>query len=392
MRNINLKIYKNELIGIIGKVGSGKSTLLKSILGETYYFKTITSKFDFYKLNKDHQDILLSYVGQNHFIMNGSIKENVIMECEYNSKHYNQVLTASALKTDLKLFPAGDETEIGEKGINLSGGQKARLCIARALYRHVTKNVDIVMFDDPLSAVDNHVAQTIFHKGIKTLANDTTRIVVLNSHLQFLSHFDRVLVMEYINDNDNVSGYCKITENVNNNTAEGKMKLKQIIERFEDELKQDSNDDDVKKPDDAVPKQDNMENNFKSETHKIEAEQRNRKLNVDDTNQSLHDTLVSHEIFDEKGDDNIEIIQNKKHKMLANKFDKMAKLVNEEDRVRGKLEGNSFINWLNGAWEGHGILLFVLLGGFWIMTQIVNVLLDIWLSWYVLFVSLLSTK
>merc|ERR1719189_1879266 len=108
-------------------------------------------------------------------------------------KRYNKILESCAMKADLETLPAGDSTEIGEKGINLSGGQKARVALARVIY----SNVDICLLDDPLSAVDSHVGRHIFDNviGPDGLLADKTRIVVTNA-VNFLSQVDEILVIK----------------------------------------------------------------------------------------------------------------------------------------------------------------------------------------------------
>eukprot|EP01084_Bolivina_argentea_P173379 300284_1 len=118
------------------------------------------------------------------------------MDLDFELNDYNKVIVASALIDDLKLLIAGDATEIGEKGINLSGGQRARVCIARSFYKCINNNIDLLLLDDPLSALDNDVATYIFNNGILKLLhennnNNLSIVIVLNSHLQFLDYFDR---------------------------------------------------------------------------------------------------------------------------------------------------------------------------------------------------------
>ncbi|KAK1938121.1 ABC transporter C family member 10 [Phytophthora citrophthora] len=120
-------------------------------------------------------------------------RDNILFEQEYDAERYAQVLDASQLTMDLKALPNGDSTEIGERGINLSGGQKARVAIARAMYRTET---DVLILDDPLSAVDPHVAHAIFDKCVAGLAREQTRLLVLNSHYDLLSNADIVVVLE----------------------------------------------------------------------------------------------------------------------------------------------------------------------------------------------------
>uniref|UniRef100_H3GAV0 Uncharacterized protein n=1 Tax=Phytophthora ramorum TaxID=164328 RepID=H3GAV0_PHYRM len=134
----------------------------------------------------------VAYVSQDTWIRNATLRDNILFEQEYDAELYARVLDASQLAMDLRALPNGDSTEIGERGINLSGGQKARVAIARAMYRTGT---DVLILDDPLSAVDPHVAHAIFDKCIVDLAGEHTRVLVLNSHYDLLPHADLVVVM-----------------------------------------------------------------------------------------------------------------------------------------------------------------------------------------------------
>lgn len=127
-----------------------------------------------------------------------TLKNNVLFGCDLNESGlyqlYEESITAAALKPDLAILPVGDETEIGEKGINLSGGQKARVSIARALFsRHRSQ---IFLFDDPFSAVDATTGNWIFRYGIMEMLKDKLRVVAMNSHMHLLRHFDRIIILE----------------------------------------------------------------------------------------------------------------------------------------------------------------------------------------------------
>ena len=132
---------------VIGKVGCGKSSMISAILGE------MNKQSGIYYINGN-----VSYAAQQAWIQNATLKDNILFGNEYNESKYNNVLEACALITDLNILPAGDRTEIGEKGINLSGGQKQRISLARAVYN----GSEIYLLDDPLSAVDAHVGKHIF--------------------------------------------------------------------------------------------------------------------------------------------------------------------------------------------------------------------------------------
>ncbi|CAN3364922.1 metal resistance protein Ycf1p [Diutina catenulata] len=144
LSNITFKAKKGDLHCVVGRVGSGKSSLIQAILG------------DLYKLDGDvtiHGKV--AYVSQVPWIMNGTIKDNVLFGHRYDPEFYSHVIKACALSVDLAILPKGDATEVGEKGISLSGGQKARLSLARAVYARA----DVYLLDDPLSAVDEHVGR-----------------------------------------------------------------------------------------------------------------------------------------------------------------------------------------------------------------------------------------
>uniref|UniRef100_A0A8C5JW94 MRP2 protein n=1 Tax=Junco hyemalis TaxID=40217 RepID=A0A8C5JW94_JUNHY len=147
IRDVTLDITPGSLVAVVGPVGSGKSSLVSAMLGEMENIK-------------GHINIQgsLAYVPQQAWIQNATLKDNIIFGSEVDEARYQQVLKACALLPDLELLPAGDQTEIGEKGINLSGGQKQRVSLARAVY----SDADIYVLDDPLSAVDAHVGKYLF--------------------------------------------------------------------------------------------------------------------------------------------------------------------------------------------------------------------------------------
>jgi ATP-binding cassette subfamily C (CFTR/MRP) protein 1 len=151
LKTLNFDVRKGELMAVVGQVGCGKSSLLSGTLGEMHKFKGA--------INVDGS---IAYVPQQAWILNTTLRNNILFGKEYNEEFYNQVLIACALKPDLEILPAGDQTEIGEKGINLSGGQKQRISLARAVY----SQADIYILDDPLSAVDAHVGKHIFESVI----------------------------------------------------------------------------------------------------------------------------------------------------------------------------------------------------------------------------------
>ncbi|XP_076234372.1 ATP-binding cassette sub-family C member 5-like [Calliopsis andreniformis] len=179
LTDIKFEAAKNGLVGICGPVGSGKSSLLLAALGQL-------------KMTHGHisREGSCAYVSQQPWIVNTTLKENILFGNEFDAKRYYQTLTICNLKEDINMLPGGDETEIGERGINLSGGQKQRIALARALYA----NRDIYFLDDSLSAVDVHVGSYIFKSLILGALKD--KCVILVTHqVQFLKHCDQIYLM-----------------------------------------------------------------------------------------------------------------------------------------------------------------------------------------------------
>lgn len=180
LSDVSLNIEPGELIIVIGSVGSGKSCLLHALLHEIEVTSgTIEVVGD------------TAYAPQQPWIFGGSLRQNVLLGAEFDEERYNRVIEASCLARDIKLLPDGDQTYVGEKGYSLSGGQKARVNLARSFYR----DASIYLLDDPLSAVDPKVANSIVQKGIKRFLKGKTTILVTHQ-LQFLSAADRVLMLD----------------------------------------------------------------------------------------------------------------------------------------------------------------------------------------------------
>ncbi|KAL8167757.1 hypothetical protein V2J09_009256 [Rumex salicifolius] len=180
LRDINVKICHGMRVAICGTVGSGKSSLLSCILGEMPKISG-TLRVGGSK----------AYVAQSAWIQSGKIVDNILFGCAMDQERYESVLEACSLKKDLELLPYGDQTIIGERGINLSGGQKQRIQIARALYQ----DADIYLFDDPFSAVDAHTGTHIFMECLLGHLKSKT-IVYVTHQIEFLPSADLILVMK----------------------------------------------------------------------------------------------------------------------------------------------------------------------------------------------------
>jgi ABC-type multidrug transport system fused ATPase/permease subunit len=182
LEKVNLKVKKGEIVMIIGSVGSGKSTIASAVIGETPF-----TEGDI-EVNGS-----IAYVPQDAWIINATVRDNIVFGHPWDETKYRRVLKLSALETDLTILSHGDKTAIGDKGINLSGGQRQRISIARSLYA----DRDIYVFDDPLSAVDSHVAAHLVDNAITSFikGQGKTGFIVTNQ-IQFLRAADRVVLLK----------------------------------------------------------------------------------------------------------------------------------------------------------------------------------------------------
>ena len=180
IRNIDLSVGRNELVAVIGSVGSGKSSLLGALAGD---MRRTAGNVTF--------GTERAFCPQYAWIQNATVKQNITFGKDYNRKWYDKVVDACALRPDLEMLPSGDLTEIGERGITVSGGQKQRLNIARAIYF----DADIVLMDDPLSAVDAHVGRHIMDDAICGLLKDKCRVLATHQ-LHHLHRVDRIVWMK----------------------------------------------------------------------------------------------------------------------------------------------------------------------------------------------------
>ncbi|KAI6044047.1 P-loop containing nucleoside triphosphate hydrolase protein [Pisolithus marmoratus] len=185
LEDINLTVRKGKLVGVLGRVGAGKSSLLSAIIGD---MRKTEGKVTLYGS--------VSYAAQNPWIMSATIRDNILFLHEYDEVFYNLVIEACALKPDLALLPQGDLTEVGEKGKSiegdLSGGQRARVALARAVYARA----DLVLLDDVVAAVDAHVARHVFDNviGPRGLLATKARILLTNS-ITHLKYFDELVYL-----------------------------------------------------------------------------------------------------------------------------------------------------------------------------------------------------
>lgn len=182
LKNINMQVDTGKVVAVVGTVGSGKSSLVSAFLGE---MDKISGRVN--TVGK------IAYVPQQAWIQNATLQDNILFGRPLDRKRYDQIIAACALKPDIDILPGGDQTEIGEKGINLSGGQKQRVSLARAVYN----NADIYFLDDPLSAVDSHVGKHIFEHviGPNGILGGKTRILVTHG-ITYLPEVDNIFVLK----------------------------------------------------------------------------------------------------------------------------------------------------------------------------------------------------
>ncbi|XP_045395745.1 ATP-binding cassette sub-family C member 5 isoform X4 [Lemur catta] len=178
--SIDLEIEEGKLVGICGSVGSGKTSLISAILGQMTLLEgsiAISGTF--------------AYVAQQAWILNATLRDNILFGKEFDEERYNAVLNSCCLRPDLAILPNSDLTEIGERGANLSGGQRQRISLARALY----SDRSIYILDDPLSALDAHVGNHIFNSAIRKHLKSKT-VLFVTHQLQYLVDCDEVIFMK----------------------------------------------------------------------------------------------------------------------------------------------------------------------------------------------------
>ncbi|XP_071159454.1 ATP-binding cassette sub-family C member 4-like isoform X3 [Mytilus edulis] len=180
LKDINANVQRGKLLAVIGPVGAGKSSLLMSVLGEIPLVNGDV---------KVHGRI--SYVAQQPWVFSASVRQNIVFGNKYEQSKYNRILKACALNKDIELMPNGDATLIGDRGVSLSGGQRARVSLARALYI----DADVYLLDDPLSAVDAAVSRHLFEKVVLGVLKNKP-VILVTHQLQFLKEADEILILK----------------------------------------------------------------------------------------------------------------------------------------------------------------------------------------------------
>ena len=430
LRDINFTVKKGEFVCIIGEVGSGKSSLLNAMLNNMIQvspeevakildarkipddvdhplqivpegklsvalerdstvpknpMQEITTKIeskmenniednpDSNNYNKVYINGSIAYVCQTPFIQNNTLKNNILFFHEFNAEKYNKVLKISELLPDLEILKGGDMTEIGERGINLSGGQKARVSIARALY----SDSDIYLLDDPISALDAHVGRNIINNVLCDYLKNKTRILVTHA-IQYCDRADRIVYMK--------DGKIEWEGGFQSLEEQEFYKNMVIKKKEEEDNLQKKNSEEI----DFNNKSNNINNDINQEENlnlidNIRQPNSDRKKSIDEEyidlkhKQKLDESsmlienldqekVVEPLITDEESDKNLDIKKKpSSHKKqdeeenitnIGNKENEgeIKRITKEEDRVKGKLKGNVYATYF----RNNGGALFVI--------------------------------
>ncbi|KAL9441748.1 hypothetical protein AB3S75_020281 [Citrus x aurantiifolia] len=317
LKDINLKVFHGMRVAVCGTVGSGKSSLLSCILGEVPKISG-TLKLCGTK----------AYVAQSPWIQSGKIEDNILFGKEMDRERYNAVLDACSLKKDLEILPFGDQTVIGERGINLSGGQKQRIQIARALYQ----DADIYLFDDPFSAVDAHTGSHLFKEVLLGLLNSKT-VLYVTHQVEFLPAADLVLVIK----DGKITQAGKYTDVINSGTD-----FMELVDAHKQ----------------ALSTLDSIEGRPLSEKGSA---------NGENDGTSATDGVV-------KEVENKEVQNDREDKVAEPK----RQLVQEEEREKGKVEFSVYWKYITAAYGGV-LVPFILLAQ--TLFQILQIASNYWIAW-----------
>ncbi|KAF9209799.1 hypothetical protein BGZ49_000986 [Haplosporangium sp. Z 27] len=326
LKDINLDIPRGALVAVVGPVGSGKSSLLQAMIGT---------------MMKSQGEVIrgaaISYASQTHWIQNATIRNNILFDTPFDEERYWRVVKACSLEKDLSAMPFGDQTEIGERGVNLSGGQKARLSLARSVYY----NADIVIMDDPLSAVDAHVGKRLWEDCVLKELEKKTRIIATHQ-LHVLPDVDYVICMNH----------GRITEQgtFQSLMANGKGDFRVLMKQYGGS---DHENEETQNTDGSIGKQRMTIKRSRSSAGKVQ----------------LEDVIA-------ESDDEITILSSTDEE-VEKPVEPQSQMV-EEERAFGAISSQVYLNYikLGGYWNW--ILIITLVA----LQQAVGMIMSVWLSYW----------
>ncbi|KAK0161586.1 hypothetical protein PV327_010042 [Microctonus hyperodae] len=350
---VSLKINGGQLCSIIGPVGSGKSSLLNILLHELPLGAGIIKLLQYDKGKSsvvrnnggfitDSLELKISYASQEPWLFSGTIRENILFGETYEIKRYQEITQVCSLLHDFKQLPKGDLTIVGDRGASLSGGQRARINLARAIYRQA----DLYLLDDPLSAVDTRVARHLFERCILNFLQGKTRILITHQ-VHFLKQADIIAVMEH--------GFIR---------NQGSFNSLKSSNEFNEILNQLNEDDTIEKKDNYI-KSDVDDDTMDDEVKRIE--------DYEDKVFRRRSTMqVSRRISTRSYDS---------HLFMSNvrTMEQVEEVVDDEEIVTGKLSNQVFIRYFR---KGGRIITLVLLAFNFVLSQVVISGSDYWLSYW----------
>jgi len=339
LRSLNLEASDGQLICVVGTVGCGKSSLLHSLMNEL-------------KLKDGHISTngTKAYVEQEPFIMSGTVKENILMGDTYDPDKFDQVVQACCLDHDIANFESGIDTEIGERGITISGGQKARLSLARAVY----SDADIYLLDDPLSAVDPDVAVKIFKKCINGYLKDKCRFLVTHQ-VQHLKKEKHICVIE-----DNTIKYSGSYEEL----KEQGIDFDSILKTYEQKDPKEDKDSDEIDVDEVMGDEEDPERHNSDEEEKDDkAENKFHLPSIHPTDPNALDTENINEGTEKKESNQISDLDETKKHLSANETKGTDKkgVIQKEVKIKGNIKIKEFFNFARYGIGICGVIMSILL-------------------------------
>lgn len=322
LKDISFSVGPGELLAVIGPVGSGKSSLLETVLGELIIVSGTK------ELNGR-----ISYASQEPWVFGATVRQNILFGSEYNKKRYQEVVRVCNLEKDFQQFTDGDLSVVGDRGASLSGGQKARINLARAVYR----DADLYLLDDPLSAVDVHVSKHLYDECINGFLKDKARILVTHQ-VHHVKNADKIIILE----NGHVISQGTFNDVVNTDSEYARL-LTVEPEPAEEEKP---------KPIEKNPKRISIRKKISISSSRSEL--------------SIPDSLVQEEIHLE-GEEQEDEEDERKFKDM------------QEESSKGKVKGSLFFRYLK---SGSNIFVIFIVMCLYLLTQVIASSIDFFVSYF----------